>query len=272
MTTPGPNWSPHTDLGDWLASRLTDWIGADATVVTSLVPGEYEAYARVLHPVEASSHGQPSTTWAEVCAATGRTAHPLMQWQVISGTRHTRRTTTRDWQDGEPEAGTLEPTALAATLDVLSGWTAPGAECVMALWDGYGWVDGRGAALYGPAGTVELAPAYPRDVLDGPRLHLPGREYLLFTGPLASAGHLGRRVPALVTGDEGTWLWRQSPNLLWPSDHSWCLATEVDLDSTVVGGPAALVDALLASPALEAHAVPPDGDLSFAGDHVNPSP
>lgn len=46
-------------------------------------------------------------------------------------------------------------------------------------------------------------------------------------------------------------------------------ATEIDVDSTLIGGPATLVEALVASSALEAHPVPPDGDLAFAGDHVN---
>lgn len=273
VTTQEPTWTPRTDLGDWLAPRLADWMDSKTTVVTAMVPSGYEAYARVLHPVEPDDAEQPTTTWADVCAATGRTAHPLMQWKAISGTSHTKRTTTMQWQGGEPEPGTLTPAALTALLDVLDRWTAPGTECVMALWDGFGWVNGQGAAILGggPGGAIELEPAYPGEVLDGPRLQLPGRNYLLFTGPLASAAHLGRRAPEQVTGHyPDGWLWRQSPNLLWPADHSWCLATEIDLDSTLVGGPAALVDTLVADPALEAYPVPHDGDLTEAGDHINP--
>ena len=49
----------------------------------------------------------------------------------------------------------------------------------------------------------------------------------------------------------------QSPSILWPSSRAWCLATEIDFYSTLVGGSAELVDALLAHPGLEAWPVEP---------------
>lgn len=261
-----PVWTPETSLGAWLAPRLSGW-----GQVTAVVPGGYQAYARVLHLVDHEDCDE-RTTWAAVCRATGRTAHPLMQCEAISGTRRTARTTTMDWHGEVPEVGFLESTVLAAVLDVLDGWTAPDQECVMALWGVFGWVDGRGAALLGD--PAPLPPAFPAQVLDAPRLELPGREYLLFAGPLRAAGYLGQRTPASV---RGRWplpcLWRQSPNLLWPRDRSWCLATDVDVDSTLVGGPASLVDALVAGGAvLEAYRVPRDGDLTVGGDHVKAPP
>ncbi|MEJ5913674.1 hypothetical protein [Pseudokineococcus sp. 1T1Z-3] len=267
-----PVWTPAVSLGAWLAPRLTE-SGAGGAPVTSFVPSGYEAYARVLHPV--GDDGSPEqTTWAQVCEATGRTAHPLMQWEAISGTSRTRRTRTTEWEGEEPEQGDLQPTALAALLDVLGSWTPAEQEHVMALWEGHGWVDGRGVGFYGDGEDPgPVPPAFSADVLGGPRLQLPGRGYLLFTGPLAAAARLGRRTCADVAEVwPGEWLWRQSPALLWPHDRSWCLSTEVDLDSTLVGGPASLVEAVVASTALEAHRVPPDGDLSDGGDSVNPPP
>lgn len=125
-----------------------------------------------------------------------------------------------------------------------------------------------GAALLGD--PTPLPPGFSKDTLDGPRLELPLREHLLLTGLLHSAAHLGRRTPESVREKwPQEWLWRQSPSLLWPQDRAWCLATEIDVDSTLVGGPAPLVDALVASAALEAHPVRPDGDLAINGDHVN---
>jgi hypothetical protein len=44
----------------------------------------------------------------------------------------------------------------------------------------------------------------------------------------------------------------QSPNLWWPDDRSWCVATEVDFSWTYVGGSHALIERVLADPALEA--------------------
>jgi len=63
-----------------------------------------------------------------------------------------------------------------------------------------------------------------------------------------------------------------SPNLLWPADLAWCVATEIDCDSTLVGGSRALVDAICADDALEAFEVTEDDDLTWTGDTVNPVP
>jgi hypothetical protein len=42
-----------------------------------------------------------------------------------------------------------------------------------------------------------------------------------------------------------------SCNLWWPADHAWCVATEIDLDSTYVGGSEACIEELLANSELE---------------------
>ena len=41
----------------------------------------------------------------------------------------------------------------------------------------------------------------------------------------------------------------------WPADRAWFVATEIDSFSTYVGGSQAAIDAVLASPNLEAIAV-----------------
>lgn len=100
------------------------------------------------------------------------------------------------------------------------------------------------------------------DALNAPRLSLPGRNHLLFTGPLLTALDMGDQV----TDD---WFDPQSPNLLWPADRSWCVASEIDVDSTLVAGPVEMVEAVLAASALEAWAVHEDDDLSAFADHLN---
>ncbi len=49
-----------------------------------------------------------------------------------------------------------------------------------------------------------------------------------------------------------------SPNLWWPDDRAWCVATEIDLAWTYVGGPARLVNDVLTNPHLEAQPASPD--------------
>lgn len=46
--------------------------------------------------------------------------------------------------------------------------------------------------------------------------------------------------------------WDQSPNLWWPEDRSWIVATEVDYAWTYVGGTSRLIERLLTDQRLEA--------------------
>ncbi len=61
----------------------------------------------------------------------------------------------------------------------------------------------------------------------------------------------------------------RSPNLWWPEDHAWAVASEIDFDSTVVGGSRELVQELLTTPGLEAYGVHRGSDLTAGGDTVN---
>jgi hypothetical protein len=60
-----------------------------------------------------------------------------------------------------------------------------------------------------------------------PRFDLPGRRYYLVTGPVAAATEL--KDPGSTTD------WR-NPDLLWPDDRRWFVATDVDFWSLYVGG------------------------------------
>ena len=62
----------------------------------------------------------------------------------------------------------------------------------------------------------------------------------------------------------------QSANLVWPEDRSWCVATEIDLVSTYVGGSAGLISAIVASAGLEAWEAKPDDDITDGADRINP--
>lgn len=64
-------------------------------------------------------------------------------------------------------------------------------------------------------------------------------------------------------------MWAQSPSILWPDDHSWVLATEIDFDSTLLAGTRALVHELVETPGLEVLPVRPDADLTRDGDVLN---
>jgi hypothetical protein len=78
----------------------------------------------------------------------------------------------------------------------------------------------------------------------GPRVRLPGRDYLIYAGPIGGAGDF-------------TDLQVHFPNLWWPADRAWCVASEIDLPWTYVGGSSALVEHLTGDPRIEAQSASP---------------
>jgi hypothetical protein len=243
-----------------------DWVveGVDQTkfaVVSAQLPGGFEAYARVLHPaLERRGSEYQSVSWAEVAEANERQMHRLVQFDALIGDD-------RDEQDDYTCATGEVPDAISgAFLEVLSRHTATPDTCWFGLWDGWGGIEGgSGAGTLGlavePGESVpevhETPPAYPREIIDGPRVSLPGRDYILLRGPLAGIGEIH---------DE---LW---PNVFWPDDRAWCVATDIDLDSTYVGGSERLIRELLDDASLEAWPAHLDDRVDVGADEINPPP
>jgi hypothetical protein len=95
-----------------------------------------------------------------------------------------------------------------------------------------------------------------------PAFPLPSRDYLLFAGSLAAA-------PVLGWTDPYGSFFPQSPNLFWPQDHAWCVATEIDLFCTLVAGSEALAQVLVGDPRLEVWRVQPADPIAFDSDQIN---
>lgn len=229
--------------GAWIAPRLRGEVGT----VTGQVPSGYRAYARICHPAS-DSDGRP-VSWQSVASATGRTAHPLMQWHALVGSADPFNYTGSLWPGGDPARGNLAPHTLEALCELLAKHTSDAADCFFAVWTGWGWIERT----------------FTGDELIRARLTLPERDYVLLTGPLSAASQLGNARG--LRGFE-----RQSPNLVWPGDHSWFVATEVDFDSTLVGGSAGLIEAILGAQGLDAWPTGPDASLAYDGDRVNKVP
>jgi hypothetical protein len=201
--------------------------------------------------------------WAEVAARSGRTMHRLVQFHAISRPAALAPTAPAPWDGEPPPDGNLPAELLRILCATLAEHTSTAACCWFCLWDGYGWLHGSpSVAIMGPSGSIPVPPALPAEVLDGPRVRLRGRDYLLFAGPLAAAPDLGWASP-------GGGFFSQSPNLLWPQDHAWCVASEIDLFCTLVAGPEALAQALVADPRLEAWRVHPADPIAFDSDQIN---
>jgi hypothetical protein len=93
------------------------------------------------------------------------------------------------------------------------------------------------------------------------RVRLPQRAYLFYAGPIETAL---RRLPATTRSVSRVVSPRlpsdeapadvpldSSPNLWWPDDRAWFVATEVDHAWTYVAGSQQLLNRLMAEPRLE---------------------
>jgi hypothetical protein len=187
---------PDVSHADWFATRDEPWVQ-----LCCLGPSGFERYARLFAP--GTEHEQP-----------------------------------------EQLEGDLDDITLARLCAVLARHTGTPADCFFALWEGYGDLhDAVGTTTAFDDGTGQARttswtrpPVLPRDVLDGPRVRIPNRAYLLFRGPLEAAGDWGARPR--WPGEHNR---VNSPNLMWPADHAWFVATEVDQPWTGVAGTADLM-------------------------------
>ena len=219
--------------------------------VSSLVPPVFDAYARVFHPAvryadddwldddDGPLPPDEEVTWAEVAAFNGRTAHAAMEWASITGSWEFRGSDDQPgmWNDA-PAEGHLPVSVASRLAAVLSRHTTTPDDCWFGLWDGFG---------HTPA--TELT------------LDLRSREYWLLRGRVDLA--------ATNLADEPA---EQGPNLWWPADRSWFVATDIDLMTTYVGGDAACIADLLAADGLEVAQVPADQRTTWDADTINPPP
>ena len=234
MLTPAAD----TRAADWIVAALTTF----AKSVESLVPAGFEAYVRVFHP--ATRYGDPvedlsrwtPVRWREIAGATGRTAHAGMQLPNLTGA----------WArnapglfDREPGEGSLPESEIDPLVSVLARHTQTPDRCWFASWEGWG----RGIR---------------GDVAAAPKFQVPHRGYHLLQGEIAAAAE------SLVT------FHLQTASIWWPDDRAWCVATEVDLNTTFVGCSRACAAALVESAGLEAFEVDPT--WYFNDDQLNPAP
>jgi hypothetical protein len=260
--------SDDVEAADWIHGRLHPF----AQDVGSVVPVGFGAYARIFHPATSAGRLEASGTivpgvevrWSDVAAGSGRTVHPEMQFHAIAAP-------TDDRAPGsepviyEPRLGVLSERQAGALVGLLSKHTATPNSCWLCLWDGYGYLHPGGSSAWFVAARppfARLQVGFRRLQLrwskrrtprpDQPRVRLPGRDYLLFRGPVARA--------------EG---WEHGPNLWWPDDHAWCVASEIDFPYTYVGGPSELIEEIVKDPALEALPATVTHGITWTSDKIN---
>lgn len=156
--------------------------------------------------------------------------------------------------------GHLDDPTLGRLTDILERHTSTSDDCFFGLWEGFGDIHGHPAVgfLGGRHHRLDIPPAFPPEILTGPRVQIPGRRYFLFRGRLDEAGNWGAANMA-----PGRPRPINSPNLMWPADRAWFVATEIDLPWTGVAGSTELLSELTADPQLDAALVAPNADLPY---------
>ncbi len=246
-----PAWSDEIAAADWIGPRLLPF---DDHRVASVVPGGFEAYARVLHPAEEPGPDGRLVRWAEVAAWSGQPLRPDSQFHSIA-LPAVRPSQPGPWASQGPRQGSLYPPDALALASLARDWTGTPDRCWFCVWDGYGWAAVRLTPEGQPAEPVP--DPLPAEVRSGPRVRLPNREYLLYTGRAED-------VVMSALGDD-----EQTANLWWPDDQAWCVASEIDLGWSYVGGPAGLIGQVLADSRIEALPVRPDDPVSRVEDWVD---
>jgi hypothetical protein len=225
--------------GRWLKERLWSWGPGSARqglAVGCFVPAGFGAYARLLHPAHRDTDdGRQPVRWSDVASWEGTTAHPLMQFHRVAKLPWPD---IPDWGNA-PSEGTLPPAEGDRLVAILRAFRSTPNLCYLALWEGYG--------------VSEL-----NVLANRPRLILTHRNYFLFVGALDN-------VMSMSVGD-----FHQPPNLWWPRDQTWCVATDIDSNATYIAGSAACVDRIISDPNLEAFPISVDARIDFDGDTINP--
>ena len=206
-----------------------------------MIPSGFEAYVRVLHPAEqysAADRSRRKVSWSTVASWNGKVVHPQAAFYRIANL-DPMMYEKPSWGRA-PFMGILPEEECQNLLSVLREFTATPDRCYFGLWNGYAPLD----ALY-------------QNKVD--TLKVPGREeFYLYHGPLD--GVLSFYEWSLI---------HRSPNIWWPNDKSWFVATEIDSLDSYVGGSKACIKRILEHPDLEAFPTTVDTLANGIGDTIN---
>ena len=185
------------EAAEWIEERVVSGIGA----VANLVPSEFPAYVRFLHPFESNDHTDMS--WSKLAGLSDLPFGRLMSSNDLIAA--SEEVIERD-NIGNPIIGEIPPAGASLIARVLAAHTETPSHCSIAIWEG------RGGA--GPAPGV------------GAQFEMGSRFWNLYSGPLDSVGSgiedMSGHFPIF-------------PGLWWPADHRWFVGTEIDSRCTYVG-------------------------------------
>jgi hypothetical protein len=147
----------------------------------------------------------------------------------------------REWE-ADLHASLGEVEQWRALLQLLAMETSAPSDCYFGLWNGWPLPESAGRwPTFDVSWSDEIA----------------ARSYFLFRGALSEAEIWGQPAAAGIWGlpefsQGGT------PAFVWPSDHAWCVAADIDPHWAGVGGTLPTIERLVADPRLDAVAADPE--------------
>jgi hypothetical protein len=214
------NIAKNAEPAAWITSRLHPF-GQD---VGWVIPEGFAAYARVFHPPYrlTSSGTTIPVRWRDIAAANNRTIAAEMQRLDLSAEPSRFSRSGEELWTQQPASGILPREIAERLAAILASHTRTPESCWFGVWLG------RGDLRIG----LERAPVF----------SVPERDLFLLHGTVADV---------LTTISDVDWIYR-SPNLWWPDDRAWCVATEIDFNWSYVGGSLNCIQQILSDSELEA--------------------
>ncbi|MGF7142789.1 hypothetical protein HNQ56_001207 [Anaerotaenia torta] len=227
----------NTDTATWLeASIEKPWgRGDNANYAAAIIPRGFKSYARLLHPGYIGN-GEREVSWSEVAEHFMRKPHAQMQWHAITKSHHSGISSVGF---KAPNTGSLPQNQAKVLVEILRKHTTTPQDCYFAIWDGWGFF---------VSDELQSEAAY---------LKLPHRGYYLVRGTIEIAA---QSISSL------SW---QSASIWWPRDRAWCVATEVDLMWTYIGGKSMCIDEILRDKRLDTWSATLDDRVDIQGDLIN---
>jgi len=207
-------WTQDVSLGQWIIEGTSGSLGND---IADLVPRGFDAYAKILHPEEVG-----------ILPILPQAVRLLMEY-----TSTPTNATAAIWEGW----GGLASSGGQASLMLANQSTFLTQVCLALQRQ---WLHVLSQFRPPPQLGTGILPA---DVAAGPKLEMPDRAYYLVRLDLHDLATYGWEDRVLWADPPLT----RTPSLLWPDDHAWVLATEIDLDWTVIAGSCGLVEDLIRS-------------------------